>query len=320
MKDKMREAIESFQEQFRYEPKISNLVGSLAKFDKFAIFGMGGSGLIGDALNFLKPELDLLTHKGYGLPKIDLSGRLLIFISYSGNTEEVLDAFEKALEKGHHIAVISTGGELIKRAKKVGALYIEIPKTGIQPRMATGYMILAALEFFSEGSLKKELSSAAARLKNIESGGELMAKNLIGKVPVIYSSRENSALAYNWKTKFNETGKIPAFFNTFSELNHNEISGFDSISTTKDLTSKFAFIFIKDKEDHPRVTKRMKVLEDMYKKRDLLTLTVNLEGKNRSEKLINAISLIDWSAYHLAKLYIVESNEVPLIEEFKKKL
>ncbi|MBI2506768.1 MAG: bifunctional phosphoglucose/phosphomannose isomerase, partial [Candidatus Colwellbacteria bacterium] len=139
-------------------------------------------------------------------------------------------------------------------------------------------------------------------------------------IPIIYSSRRNIALAYNWKIKFNETGKAPAFYNTFPELNHNEMTGFDVQETTRELSDKMFFIFLKDEDDHPKITKRMEVLERLYRDRKLSVAVVSLEGNSKMEKIFNSLTLADWTAYYTAKRYNVEPEQVPMVEEFKKLL
>src|SRR3990167_23058 len=51
-------------------------------------------------------------------------------------------------------------------------------------------------------------------------------------MPVIYSSVQNSTLAYIWKILLNETAKVSAFCNTFPELTHNELEGVDEKQRT----------------------------------------------------------------------------------------
>lgn len=317
----MKKAILNFPKQFEYEPKIENAVGHLAKFDKFAFMGMGGSGLVGDLVRMINPELDIVVRKGYGLPGVkDLANRFLLFVSYSGNTEEILDAFDAALKAGHHLAVISTGGELLKRAKKVGVLYIQIPDTGIQPRVSVGLQLRAALKLMGREDTYKEVGKLAKRLdaKKLEEEGKELAQKLAGKVPIIYSSRQNLPLAYNWKIKFNETGKVPAFYNAFSELNHNEMTGFDVNENNRSLSENMVFVFLRDQGDHPRIKKRMTVAEKIFKKRGFQVHNVKLEGKDTAEKLFSSALSADWAAYYIALANGSEPNDVPMVEEFKK--
>jgi len=317
MKDKMWEAIFSFPKQFKYEPKVENAVGHLVKFERFALMGMGGSALVGDLIKRLDPSLDIIVHKDYGLPEVDLDGRLLIFVSYSGNTEETLDAFDHALKAGHHLAVISVKGKLLDKAKKIGVLYVELPDTGIQPRVSIGLQMRAALLLMQQDKLYKEIGKLGANFKGLEKEGEKLAKSIVGKIPLIYASGENGAIAYNWKIKFNETGKIPAFWSVLPEANHNEINGFGGKGENKQ-TSNFICLFIKDDADYSRIKKRMTVLGSLYKGLGLSIKTISLTGKANAEKIFNSLILGDWTAYHVAKVYGNEANDVPLIEKFKK--
>lgn len=314
----MWEAITNFPKQFQYEPKIQNAIGHLVKFERFALMGMGGSALVGDLIKRLAPDLDIVVHKDYGLPKgVDLNGRLLIFVSYSGNTEETLDAFDHALKAGHHLAVISTGGKLLEKAKKIGVLYVELPKTGIQPRVSLGLQTRAVLALMQQTKLYKEVGKLAANFKGLEKEGQKFAKDITGKIPLIYASHDNAAIAYNWKIKFNETGKIPAFSSVIPESNHNEINGFGGKGASKQL-SNFVCLLIKDDKDHPRIKKRMSTLGTVYKSLGLPVITVSLKGKSEAEKVFRSLVLGDWAAYYTALAYGSESNEVPLIKKFKK--
>lgn len=145
-----------------------------------------------------------------------------------------------------------------------------------------------------------------------------LAAALRGKVPVVYSSARNQAVAYNWKIKMNETGKIPAFYNIFPELNHNEMTGFDVVPATKTLSSRLHFVFLTDSADHPQVQKRMRVCRKLYEKRGLPVTDAALQGAAPFEKIFNSLLAADWAALHLSKLYGTEAEQVPMVETFKK--
>ena len=57
------------------------------------------------------------TNKGYDLPGYINENTLVICSSFSGNTEETLEAFEKAKAKNAEITCVSSGGKLIELAK-----------------------------------------------------------------------------------------------------------------------------------------------------------------------------------------------------------
>ena len=71
--------------------------------------------------------------------------RLIILSSYSGNTEETIDAFNAAKAKKLSMAVISVHGKLISLADKAKVPYVRMPDMHMQPRMATGLSLKAML-------------------------------------------------------------------------------------------------------------------------------------------------------------------------------
>jgi glucose/mannose-6-phosphate isomerase len=210
-----------------------------------------------------------------------------------------------------------------------------LPATGIQPRSALGFNIKAVLKLMSRGDLMKEIEELADLLNpsDYENIGKELAEKLKGYIPVIYASERNFGLARNWKIKFNETGKIPAYFNVLPELNHNEMTGFDEARTDakskygpeptvieerRKLNSPFHFIFLKDADDHPKIQKRMDITEKLYRDRGLKTEILELLGNGVFYKIFSSLILADWTAYYTAEGYGLEAEKVPIVEEFKK--
>jgi len=320
----MKQAFIEFQKQFAYNPVIKN-IKKYKPAKKYIVLGMGGSHLAADVINNVEPSLDIIIHKDYKLPALsdrELKNYLIIASSYSGNTEEVISGLKLAHQKKLNIIVIATGGKLIKFAKANKLAYIQMPDFGIQPRSALGFSCRALLKAMRQAKLYKETSILAKTLKgkNYETRGKKLAKTLKNKIPIIYSSENNFSLAYNWKIKFNETGKIPAFYNVFPELNHNEMTGFDVATKTKNLSKNFYFIFIRDDKDHPQIQKRMNVVVKLYKKRKLPVLNIKLAGQNKWLQIFSNLLLADWASYYISQGYGLESEQVPMVEDFKRLL
>ncbi|MCP6720299.1 MAG: hypothetical protein KJI72_03225 [Patescibacteria group bacterium] len=318
----INEAIKSFSKQFIYKPKVENQE-KLKKFSGFIVVGMGGSNLATGLVKIWKPQLNITIHQNYGLPvepKEDLRDSLIILSSYSGSTEEVIDAFQSAGEEGLARAVISTGGELLDLAKKEEIAYIQIPDTGIEPRLAIGFSFKALLKIMGEEKSLDEVNQLPESFNpaSYKEAGRSLAEKLEGSIPVVYSSARNGALAYVWKVSFNEGGKIPCFYNVLPELNHNEMTSFDVTKSTSALSEKFHFIFLRDDNDTPRILKRMEVLERLYRDRGFRIKTIELEGESVLHKIFSSVILVNWAAYYTALQYNVEPEQVPMVEEFKK--
>lgn len=319
----MNEAIEQFSSQFTFEPEIMG--GHVGEYRRAIIAGMGGSHLAADLVKMFIPEIEFVIHSDYGLPSLsdeEFASCLFIASSYSGNTEETLDAFTAAKARGLPRAALSVGGALITQAEKELVPYIRLPATGVQPRSALGFMAIALLKLLRKETEISRLAGLAESLdpRAYSDAGAALASRMRGRVPVIYSSRANSAIALNWKIKLNETGKIPAFWNIFPELNHNEMTGFDAVEKTKHLSANFYFILLRDDNDHPRVQKRMELTERLLRDRGFVVETVALEEGDVFRKVFASLLLADWTAFYTAQGYGVEPEQVPMVEEFKKQM
>lgn len=319
----MEDSIIKFAEQFEWEPQIIN--GSLKEnTKKYILCGMGGSHLAADILKTYNSNLNLDIYSDYGVPECEEpEDTLFIASSYSGNTEEVFDFLDEAYSRGYQTLVIATGGKLIEFAENNNIPYIQIPDTGIQPRLAVGYSIMAiASVVFPEALEELKSMSEILQPESLAEEGNNLAKSINGKTPVIYTSEKNSSIGYNWKIKINETGKTPAFSNVFPELNHNEMQGFDSDSggSIERPQEKYHFFLIHDSEDHLRIAKRMEILEYLFQEKGYSVTRIYLEGETVFEKIFRSLLIADWLALNLAQISGAEPEEVPLIEEFKKRL
>src|SRR3989344_127838 len=318
----MYETIKTFNEKFLYKPAVEN-AAKLKPFKRLIVAGMGGSNLAPELLKIRYPNLEVIAHRDYGLPNLSkkvLKESLIVASSYSGNTEETIDAFNSAVRHNYPAAAISVGGKLLDLARKRKKPYIQLPNTRIQPRLALGFAALALLKLIGNKPAMREARDLAALLKPalLERTGKDLAKKLKIFVPIIYASSHNQAIAYNWKIKLNETGKIPAFTNVFPELNHNEMTGFDLKESTRELSKNFYFIFLKDPDDHLKISKRMNVTERLYRERGLPVEVLILNGKTKFHKIFSSLVLADWTSYYIAKELRVEPEQVPMVEEFKK--
>src|SRR3989338_1728975 len=315
----MRDAIFNFPKQFDFRPTVLH-ASKLKKTKKFVVCGMGGSHLAADLLLTWNPSLDLLVHRDYGLATVpDLRERLTILSSYSGNTEEVISGFREGLKKKLPLAALSIGATLETMAMKYRVPFVKMPDTGIQPRSALGFSMVGLLALMRRSQGLRDARELSITLKpaDLEADGRRLAKTFRNRIPVIYASRRNEAIAYNWKIKLNETGKIPAFYSVFPELNHNEMTGFDVKKSSRHLSRGLFFILLTDTDDEPRIEKRMRIVARLYAERGLPVEMVALHGRNRLEKMFRSLIIADWTALHTAMLYGLESEQVPMVEEFK---
>jgi glucose/mannose-6-phosphate isomerase len=235
----------------------------------------------------------------------------VIASSYSGNTEEALDAFRSAGERGVSRAVIAAGGMLLEGGRQAGVPCVQLPE-GVPPRMAVVAGTIALLALLGEDRGLKEIREMEnTTWGDLEHTGAERATRLAGMIPIIYSSNRNAELAYIWKIMLNETGKIPAFHNIFPEANHNEIEGLAGDDR------KFRFILLVDSEDDLRIQKRMAVFERMMEDRAERVL---LNEGTTFRGIFASILEASWTAYYVAKKSGAEPEATPTIEAFKKQM
>ena len=320
----MEKAIRDFGTQFDYVPEIFNKE-NIKSFKKVIVLGMGGSNLAPGILSIFDPKLDIYVHRDYRLPERENSffdDSLIIASSYSGNTEEVLSGLNEASDKNLNVSVISAGGKLIEFAKEKKLPYIEVPNTKVQPRSALGFSFIALSYLVNSQIAIDGIEKTKGKINpgDFEIEGKNLAEKISGKTPIIYSSNKNLAIAYNWKIKLNETGKIPAFYNVIPEMNHNEMTGFDLNDKTKIYAERFIPIFLVDATDNSKIVKRMEVTQSLYEGEGLECIKLNLRKGCVSEKVFSSLILADWIAYYTAINNGAEANNVPMVEDFKKKI
>lgn len=320
----MEESLLNFHQQFSTELEIGN-GEEWQQYARFLVAGMGGSALPSQILSLFRPELDLVIHRDYGLPVLAQDRwqeRLVIASSYSGNTQETLNALDEARRRHVPVAVISTGGKLLEIAQREDIPFVKIPDSGLLPRVAVGVSFLGLCKLTGQEELYEKTRQLAFQLKpkDLKSQGERLSKELLGKIPVIYGSGYSFPIAKQWKIAFNETTRIPAFANAFPELNHNEMAGFDVMDSTRELASRFHIVLLRNEEDSSQIKKRMGAAQDLWRARGVQVTQVELQGSSEALRVFSSILVGHFAALALAKHYGTASEKDAMIEEFKKRV
>ena len=333
-------AVERFADQCREGWEIGRSTAGLPDAngaDSVVVLGMGGSGVSGDVVQaVVEPRLPLAfrTIKGYGpLPEWVGRNTLLFAASYSGSTEETLDALEDAHERGSRAITVSSGGLLADLAARYGLAHVRIPP-GLQPRASLGYLTLPILGALVQVGLVpdmqddvdeavgvlSELAERCHRKRPIdENPAKRLAARIVGKIPVVYGGYGLGATAaYRFKCDLNEYGKTPAFWNQFSELNHNEIVGWNKLSDLT--TSSFVLILLRDPDEHPRIALRFDITRGLIEDKFSDVVELRAEGTSALARLLSLIFVTQLAAIYVALSYGVDPGPVEVIQNLKKEL
>ncbi len=316
-----------FPEQCRQGLGLAHRVddGSLRGFSRLVVLGMGGSGIAGDLLARFADVETVVVH-GYSLPPWVGPESLVIALSYSGDTEETLAAFAQAEGKTSRRLAVSSGGKLGQMCTKQGIPWIQIPR-GLPPRAALGYLLFPLLGLMDRwGLLRGKLSLALEGLENLaaelaphQEGNRAqgLARELQGKVPLVYGAEATAPVAFRWKTQINENAKQPAFWAELPELCHNEIVGWE---LTSPVLPQGAVIFLRTALDHPRNALRVETLKDLLRARSLPFWELWGEGQDLLGQALYLLYFGDWVSVYLALVNGVDPAPVRVIQELKRRM
>ena len=326
-----RDLLLSIPSQAESGLKASQNIKLAKKPDQIVICGMGGSALAGEFLqavfNEFKIKIPVYSHKDYDLPLTITKNSFMVCISYSGNTEETISAYKKALSQKLKILAMASGGKLKDLAIKNKTPFISIDLNNLPPRLSAFYMFSALVGVVVNSKILpmnviRQLKDGVRnlRIKTIEDSANDIAAKIGGKTPLIYSSLKMDSLAYFLKISFNENAKIHAFSNFLPECQHNEIQGFADES----LNLRFYSIFLKDSADsQKRINKRMDIMTQIINKRGFDFSIVDFDVfnlKNIFEKIIFTLFMGGFLSLKFADIKNQDPILTPLIDELKNAL
>jgi glucose/mannose-6-phosphate isomerase len=295
--------------------------------ENVVILGMGGSGIVGDIVYALGKEIisvPVITVKDYEIPGFVDTGSLVIAISFSGNTEETLEATQQSFEAGSALVVISKGGELGQIAKSFKLPYVKLPNDITQPRAAVGAMAACVLKILDQtsllpGSVSWLEKSAQYLIKNrdviIESAKEL-AKELLDSFPLIYGATGiGEVVAKRLKNQINENVKAPAFYSTYPELCHNELAGWGQLG---DLSRQIIYLVqIVANNEHPQVLERISWVSERLIESVKGQYLLKAKSDNDFTALFELIMLVDAVSLWMAGYLGIDPGPVPALDELK---
>jgi glucose/mannose-6-phosphate isomerase len=288
------------------------------------ICGLGGSGIGGTLVKEIvhnNATVPIEIIKSYSIPAYVNKHTLVICSSYSGNTEETLEAFKQATEHKAHIVCITSGGLLLELAKQKGISFIVVPP-GMPPRACLGYsltQLLHCLAFYRISTVNiSHILTAADQLEceqeAIRKEAAGIAEKLVSKIPVIYSTSLHEGVAVRLRQQLNENAKILCWHHVFPEMNHNELVGWSHEYP------ELCVILFRDKPEHPRNEIRIEICRKIFEKYAGGYVEIYSKGANPIEKIIYWIHLGDWVSWFLSEKRNVDAMDIKVIDKLKKEL
>ena len=298
------------------------------------IVGMGGSGVAGDVLKLVMNEttpINVEVRKAYGISKVTADRKpKCLFISYSGNTEETVEAVNDAIQYNLDWSVISSGGTLLDLALKHKKPYVKVP-SGLQPRAAFGLMTKAVMHFVSSDESRKYLElcnqagdyineALADQSENILLEHALkISKEINTKSSVIYGGTPLTYLvAQRWKTQINENAKSKAFVGYMPEIHHNEILSWEA--NKKDSKNNYQLLFLRSPDENTQVKKRFEFTKEIIGDKVNISEIDNISTENIISNLFHLTLLGDLVSVYMAENLNIDPYNINSIEQLKKLL
>lgn len=294
------------------------------------VTGLGGSAIGGELLqSYFRTELKYpyQVNRNYELPLYADEETLVIASSYSGNTEETLSALNNAIEKKCQIICVTTGGKT-KEVAEQNKIPFGILKKGFQPRFALWINFFSLVNILNTLKLVPEQNDnvieAITLIKNkgmeystSQNDAITIAESLLGFIPIIYTVSDYTyVVATRFKGQFNENSKHHAFVNSYPELDHNEIMGWEGYKPTMN----FKLLNVIEEEYHPQVKKRFEITTEIIKKSGADAINIQSREKNYKLRLIDLIYLGDWMTYYYALLRGYDPTTINNINFLKERL
>jgi glucose/mannose-6-phosphate isomerase len=302
------------------------------RIEHIVVLGMGGSGIAGDLLiaaagPFL--PVPVILCKGYEAPAFVSENTLVFAISYSGNTEETVEAATSAAVEGARMVVVSRGGELGKLAGSWSVPWIQLPELPF-PRTGLGAMAIPPMIVLEEMGLfpgaqvwvdeaVEQLRKRRDVLTSEKSPARLLAQRIGRTIPLIYGGGAvGEAAAKRWKADVNENANAPAFWNVHPELCHNELQGWGQHG---DVTRQvFTLVKLRHEFEHPQIARRFELTEPAMLEVTAGTEEVWAEGEGQLAQCLDLMFYGDFTSLELAAMEGIDPGPIAALEDLKSAL
>ncbi|MEK7548408.1 MAG: SIS domain-containing protein [Patescibacteria group bacterium] len=329
-KEKMLEAIQSWPDQLEaawssHWTKDPPIIPS--GIEQVLICGLGGSGIAGELLKEfgegISPRI-ILTWADYRLPHWVNQKTLVVLVSYSGDTEEVIDAAKLALAKKIPTIALTGGGKLAALLEENDRPVLKIdfkgaPRTSLGSQYGLLLVLAAKLDLLpvseKEFFLALKEFSQVVREKAFFSKAQNLALTLNNKVPVILAHRPLTAVARRWQTQLNENSKTFGLAADLPEAGHNFIVGLDFA-----VTEKLAIFYLESAYGFSRNLARRKLLGELLLAKGIGVTPIAVETSHLLSEQWLMIYFGDLLSYFLAGVYGIDPSPVEIIEQLKTKL
>jgi len=295
--------------------------------DNVLVLGMGVGALAGDLLAAVGGSfvpLPLVVARGYGPPSFVGPGTLCFAVSYSGDTEETVEAAQAAAAAGARMVVVARGGQLGALAPRWQAPHVPVPavpmsRLGLGSLAVPMILLLEQIGLFpgASGWVDAAVTQLQVRRDALLAGesAQRIARTIGRTIPLFLGAGPlGEVAARRWKAQVNENAKAPAFTSTIPELCHNEIVGWGQHG---DMTRQvFTLVELRHDEEHPQEARRFDLVRDLLAEVTHDVIEVRAIGEGPLAQLFDLTLVGDFVSLHMAAHEGIDPGPVPVKDTF----
>ena len=328
-----RDAVLDLPEQVAAAVRSLTVTGPLPDRDHIAnvlVLGTGAAGWVGDLLAAVAGPfmpVPLVVHQGFEAPSFVDRTTLIVAISASGESPEVVSSATAAVDAGGRLFAVTSGGRLGALADANEAPTVFLPQASgnhaVPARARIGALAVPVIKAFDSMGLfpgGRDWIAAAirqlrARREGLGAPGndvERIARAVAGTIPIIYGGGLlGGAAAARWKAQINQSAKSPAFAGRLPDVVHGELAGWGQHG---DITRQvMSLVLLRHDDEPPLVVEQFASVEEWTDEVMSTIVSLNAEGEGALAQLLDLVYVGDLVALDLAERAGIDPGPTPVL-------
>lgn len=242
---------------------------------------------------------------------------LVLALSHSGETAEIVTAAETALARGAQVLAITSGGRL---AALPGATVWRYPQK-VDSRAAMADLALLTLALLTRlgvaddktadvaeavDALRRQQAALRADSAVSHNPAKRMAGQLMEHYSVLFVADALAPAGRRWQGQINQIGKAWAQCIPLAEASH-AVSG---MLFPEALVHKYLMLFLRGAQETPAARERMDAVRRAFMTNGFNTDAIAAVGRSVLSQLLTLSHYGDYVAYYLAMCYAVDPAAV----------
>lgn len=308
------------------------------RIENVGLIGVGSASIAGDVVVAAAGPympVPVTVVRSYEIPAFVGEGSVVFALSFSGDSEEVVDAASDAANRGARVVAVTCGGELARRAGLWGAPCAKLPRevtSGQAAMIAMSVSVLSMLEtvgLFPGGAqwVDDAVTQLQRRVEELSEPGnfaESMAEDLAGRTVLVHASGAvGCAAALRWKTQLNAIAQLPAFWAAQPDVCFHEVAGWGARSfasvqpLTDGLMSDCIVVNLRHDEEHPQIARRFELCDEYLQPHVGAIVDVEAAGEGELAQVLDLILIGDYVAMVAAKACGLTGEPAMVLSELR---